>query len=511
MPHERTRIRIILLANALSSTKSPVKQAHFLQERVFLLKAVILLMTLSSVAVLYGWLFEPKFLLWLFPSTISVKANTAAGFILANIALYLFLANTSINRIIQRVIAGLLFLIGSVTLYEYLADIELPAIDGLFIRADIYQDISQPISVFTSRMSPLSTVNWILIGLSIWLLTCRSYQVLNVARVLLILPIISSVMVLIGFAYGVRDLYYLGFYNPLSPVSASLFILLCVSLLFMRAERGFMRLFVGKTLGSRMARGLLPTLVLVFVSLGWLGRKGNAMGWYSSQLETSMLIFFTLLLSSLLIIWQARAQHGQELLRQRAQHALELSNLKLEKKVALRTKELKQLTLELEAISLTDSLTNLPNRRAFVQRVTIEWQRTLRYTTPLTIMMIDVDHFKRFNDDFGHQTGDEVLIQVGQLLANAIRTTDFASRYGGEEFIVILPNSSLSESLPIANRICEEIAQYAWPQRQVTVSIGLASYDKQDEMQDLIEQADKALYQAKAEGRNRVVSAAPTT
>ncbi|MDR9778936.1 hypothetical protein RJJ65_41035, partial [Rhizobium hidalgonense] len=107
----------------------------------------------------------------------------------------------------------------------------------------------------------------------------------------------------------------------------------------------------------------LPTLIIVFITIGWLGRQGSSMGWYNNQIESSMLVFFTLFLSSILIIWQARAQHGQELLRQRAQHALELSNLKLEKKVALRTKELQQLTLELEAISLTDSLTGLPNRR----------------------------------------------------------------------------------------------------------------------------------------------------
>lgn len=495
------------MAHTQSKTRSDTKNDHFFQERVFLLKIVILLTTMASVIVLYGWRFEPKFLVWLFPSSISMKANTAAGFILANIALYLFLVKKPLYQTVQRFIAGFLFLLGSITLYEYVADIELPNFDGLFIRPELYQNVSKPISIFTTRMSALSTLHWMLISISIFLLTYRNYQILNFARLLLLPIIFSSIMVLIGYAYGVRDLYYLGFYNPLSPVSAILFILLSVSLLFMHSERGFMRLFVGRTLGSRMARGLLPTLIIVFITIGWLGRQGSAMGLYNNQFETSMLVFFTLFLSSILIIWQARAQHGQELLRQRAQHALELSNIKLEKKVALRTRELKQLTLELEAISLTDSLTSLPNRRAFGQRINIEWQRTLRYATPLTIMMLDVDHFKRFNDDFGHQTGDDVLIQVAQLLANAVRTTDFASRYGGEEFIVILPNSTLEEAMPIAQRICDEIAQYAWPQRQVTVSIGVATYQNQEEIQDLIAQADMALYQAKAEGRNRVVPA----
>ena len=314
-------------------------------------------------------------------------------------------------------------------------------------------------------------------------------------------------MVLIGYSYGVRELYYLGFYNPLSPVSAILFIVLSTCLLLIRAERGFMRLFVGKTLGSRMARGLVPTLIIVFIGIGYLGRKGNAMGWYNNQIEASMLIFFTLLLSSILIIWQARAQHGQELLRQRAQHALELSHQKLEKKVFERTEELRQLTKNLEALSLTDSLTNLPNRRAFDQRMAIEWQRTLRYGSPLSVMLLDIDHFKRFNDDFGHQTGDDVLAKVAELIAEAVRTTDFASRYGGEEFVVILPSSDVADALPIAERVCEQIAQYKWDKRQVTVSIGVAHYHGQASIQELIEQADQALYRAKDEGRNRVVSA----
>lgn len=488
------------------ATSTRTKNVFFIQQRIWLLKICVVIMSITAAAILYGWLFEPKFLLWLFPTAISMKANTAVGVLLANTALLLFLAKQPVYRLIQRCIAVAIFLLGSLTLYEYITDIELPYLDNLFIRAELIQSSSLPISVFTSRMSPLSTIHWILISSCIWLLTYRNYYILNFARLLLMPVIVTSIMVLIGYAYGVHDLSNLGFYNPLSPVSAIFFIGLSVCLLFIHAERGFMRLFVGRTLGSRMARGLLPALITIFIALGWLGRKGNAMGWYNSQFETSMLIFFTLFLSSGLIIWQARGQHGQELLRQRAQHALELSNLKLEKKVAQRTQELQQLTEELAAISLTDSLTTLPNRRAFEQRLSTEWQHSLRYATPLSIMMLDVDHFKRFNDDFGHQTGDEVLFQVAQLLASAVRSTDFASRYGGEEFIVILPNSSLEEALPIAQRICDEIAQYPWPLRPVTVSIGVASYSNQANAQDLIAQADKALYQAKADGRNRIVS-----
>ncbi|XID74430.1 diguanylate cyclase [Alkanindiges sp. WGS2144] len=477
---------------------------HYLQERVLLLKGAVALMCLPSLMVLYGWLFSWSFLLWLFPSVISMKANSAVGFLLTSAALCMFLKRKPLYQKTQRIIALVLILLGVSTWYEYMAHVDLPYLDDLFVQKQLLQSPLNEMSIFVSRMSPLSTVNWILIGASLYLLTYRNYQILNFARLLVVPIIVTSIMVLIGYAYGVRDLYRFGFYNPLSPLSAVLFILLSVSLLFMHAERGFMRLFVGKTLGSRMARGLLPTLIVIFISIGWLGRQGSAMGWYNSQFETSILIFLTLLLSSCLIIWQARAQHGQELLRQRAQHALELSHLQLEKKVERRTYELQQLTKELEALSLTDSLTKLPNRRAFEQRMDIEWQRSLRYGSPLSVMVLDVDHFKRFNDDFGHQTGDHVLSQVGALLAETVRGIDFACRYGGEEFVVILPNSSLKDALPIAERVREQVAQYPWEKRPVTVSIGLASFGQQQSAQELINDADQALYQAKAQGRNRV-------
>jgi diguanylate cyclase (GGDEF)-like protein len=312
-------------------------------------------------------------------------------------------------------------------------------------------------------------------------------------------------MVLIGYAYGVRELYRFGFYVPLSPLSAIAFIELSVALMFIHAERGFMRLFVGQTLGSKMVRWLLPTLILVFITIGWLCRQGNLMHWYKNQFEVSMLIFLTLFLSSCLIIWQARAQHGQELLRQRAQFALELNNINLEKKVELRTQELKKLMEELEALSLTDSLTGLANRRAFEQRLKMEWQRATRYEHPLTIMLIDVDHFKRFNDDFGHQTGDHVLAQVGTILQQAVRTTDLACRYGGEEFVIILPDTSLDDAMPIAHRIREQVANYAWEARQVTVSVGVSMLNQQETANQLVSDADQALYQAKAAGRNQVI------
>lgn len=486
--------------------KLPAQQRnlHYLDERVFLLKIAAFLIGLPALVVLYGWLCDGRILLWLFPSGLSMKANSALCFVLASIALLLFLNHRPVSAGFQRAIAFVLMGIGSLTAYEYLNDVTLPHVDSFLVYDQLVK--SKVHDLAFTRMSPLSTINFTLNGLSIFLLTFRNYHILNLARIISIPVVLASIMVLIGYAYGVRELYRFGFYVPLSPLAAVTFIELSVALMFIHAERGFMRLFVGQTLGSKMVRWLLPTLMMVFITIGWLCRQGNLMGWYNNQFEVSMLIFLTLFLSSCLIIWQARAQHGQELLRQRAQHALELNNMSLEKKVERRTQELKTLMEELETLSLTDSLTGLTNRRGFEQRLSMEWQRATRYAHPLTVMLIDVDHFKRFNDDFGHQTGDQVLAQVGAILQQAVRTTDLACRYGGEEFVIILPDTPMDDALPIAHRICEQVASYAWNTRQVTVSIGVAQLDQQESARQLVSDADQALYQAKAAGRNQVTS-----
>lgn len=477
---------------------------HYIDERIFLLKIAVLLICLPSTIVLYGWLFESRLLIWLFPAGISMKANSAFCFILSSIALVLFLTRRALAIKVQRSLSLILISMGLITAYQYISGTDLPYVDSLLVQSQLVQNDPDS-QLFANRMSPLTAINFTLNGLSIFLLTFRNYHILNLARIISIPVILTSIMVLIGYAYGVRELYRFGFYVPLSPLSAIAFIELSVALMLIHAERGFMRLFVGQTLGSKMIRWLLPTLILVFITIGWLCRQGNLMHWYNNQFEVSMLIFLTLFLSSCLIIWQARAQHGQELLRQRAQHALELNNINLEKKVEQRTQELKKLLEELEALSLTDSLTGLANRRAFEQRLKMEWQRATRYEHPLTVMLIDVDHFKRFNDDFGHQTGDHVLAQVGAILQQAVRTTDLACRYGGEEFVIILPDTPMDDALPIAHRIREQVSDHRWEARQVTVSVGVAQLNQHKTPNQLVSDADQALYEAKAAGRNQVI------
>lgn len=170
--------------------------------------------------------------------------------------------------------------------------------------------------------------------------------------------------------------------------------------------------------------------------------------------------------------------------------------------------ELQQLNQALTTQTLTDSLTQVNNRRALENNLVNEWERAFRYSQPLSLLMLDVDDFKSYNDRFGHQAGDTVLQQVADILTREARQPDFVARYGGEEFVIVLPETDSEGALYIAERIRYKIEQAIWTQRPVTVSIGVASYGSQADAEALLSQADQAMYRAKRAGRNCVMVAA---
>jgi two-component system cell cycle response regulator len=163
-------------------------------------------------------------------------------------------------------------------------------------------------------------------------------------------------------------------------------------------------------------------------------------------------------------------------------------------------------------MSITDELTGLYNSRHFFSRLQAEIKRTDRYGHPLTLLILDLDNFKQYNDTFGHLSGDKVLAEAGNIIRNSIRSTDSAYRYGGEEFAVILPESSGQESLYIAERIRQSIESEALSDHKkdglrVTVSIGVAQYVPEEEISTFIKRADGKMYAAKNAGKNRICCA----
>ncbi len=169
--------------------------------------------------------------------------------------------------------------------------------------------------------------------------------------------------------------------------------------------------------------------------------------------------------------------------------------------------EMKRIQDELLTASLTDGLTGLRNRRYLFQRLTKEIELVNRYDHPLSIVLFDLDHFKSVNDTYGHRAGDEVLIRAATTLASCIRDVDVAGRYGGEEFLLILPHSSASDAIEVAERIRLTIKGLAWPQPKlrVTVSGGVCEYHGES-LDEFVEAADSHLYAAKEAGRDRIVA-----
>ncbi|WP_420967112.1 sensor domain-containing diguanylate cyclase [Bradyrhizobium sp. B120] len=164
---------------------------------------------------------------------------------------------------------------------------------------------------------------------------------------------------------------------------------------------------------------------------------------------------------------------------------------------------------QLARLARTDALTSLANRRHLDDTLDIEWRRGMRVKAPVSLLMIDVDHFKAYNDTYGHQAGDAVLATVGRCIAtSAKRVSDLGARYGGEEFSVLLPSVGKTGALEVAEQLRAMLATARESQPELpTVSIGLASLVPGDERtsRDLIRAADLALYDAKREGRDRVV------
>jgi diguanylate cyclase (GGDEF)-like protein len=162
-------------------------------------------------------------------------------------------------------------------------------------------------------------------------------------------------------------------------------------------------------------------------------------------------------------------------------------------------------------LAITDGLTGLYNHKHFHESLAIELGRARRYSYPVSLVLVDIDYFKRYNDAHGHQAGDALLRQLAGLFRKAARENDFVARYGGEEFAILLPQTDKPEALFLAERLCRTVerqrcdGEEVLPGGRLTISLGLASYPEDvDLAQDLVQRADQALYLAKSLGRNRV-------
>jgi diguanylate cyclase len=191
------------------------------------------------------------------------------------------------------------------------------------------------------------------------------------------------------------------------------------------------------------------------------------------------------------------------------------TNKTLEDRLILAKNEISNLQQSLEAIraeSLTDPLTGLGNRKYFDRMIDMAVQSALASGEPLSLLLFDIDHFKSFNDSYGHLTGDQVLRLVGLSLKQTIKGQDITARYGGEEFAVVLPNTALRQALTVADHIRRAVMAKELKKKstgeilgRVTISVGVSMLKQDDDTDALIERADACLYAAKRNGRNRVI------
>ncbi|GAA3934254.1 diguanylate cyclase [Litoribacillus peritrichatus] len=258
---------------------------------------------------------------------------------------------------------------------------------------------------------------------------------------------------------------------------------------------------------------LLGTAVYALTKLGVLP--------YRPLFEYAMMLgaSFQVLLLSLALAYRINFEKRRRIAAQEAALQSQLkANTELELRVKQRTEELEQANQELKHLSQIDGLTKIKNRQSFDQQLFSEWQRSNREVTNISLLMLDVDFFKKVNDTWGHPCGDACLKYIAETCSNVIkRAGDTVARYGGEEFALLLPSTDLDGAAEVAENIRKKIAEtpFIWQEEaiSITVSIGVASSkpNKDSNHEHMVQVADKALYAAKHSGRNCVMIHKPST
>jgi len=228
--------------------------------------------------------------------------------------------------------------------------------------------------------------------------------------------------------------------------------------------------------------------------------------WWQIVAGLSLIVLEGILISALIVAARGRRQ---------SLAALDDERRQLEARVQQRTQELSEANAKLEQLATTDPLTGIGNRRRMTSQITRELERSRRHNHVLTLLMIDIDHFKQVNDLHGHDAGDRAIVAVARTLSLGVRSIDMASRFGGEEFVLLLPETDMALGASAAERLRAEVEALQIRDDkgqpfQLTISIGVASADPggdADTVSSLLIRADRALYFAKQEGRNRVVCA----
>jgi diguanylate cyclase (GGDEF)-like protein len=419
-----------------------------------------------ALGVLAGWQFGIELLMTGLPGYIRMKPNTALAFLGVAAALLIEYRGGSLR--LRRFGALASLVLGGGTVFEYVTGLSLH-IDQLF-----FTDTVQVI--YPGRMAPVTAINFLLLGIAL-LWRTRPHSPKRASSSLALVVVTSSIFAIVGYLYGVPVLYGSTHYTAMALHTGISFLLLSLAIVFLDPTSMVAKLVWSTGAGGVVARRLLPVAVVLPIILGRIFVSSTF-----NHGDLRLAMAFKAMSSTLL--FAAVIAH--------LCHTLNTTSRKMR---------------DAETSLQMDGLTGIYNRRYFDQRLQEEIATSRRDLTPLSLILFDADHFKRVNDVHGHLAGDEVLKALATVTSIALRTTDAACRYGGEEFAVILPQTSLEQATAIAERTRILVAQWVEAATGIhtTISLGATCLINDDEQGgDLIARADHALYEAKRSGRNCV-------
>lgn len=419
-----------------------------------------------SLSLLATWISGAGPLRTLVTSHAGTHAGAAFGFLLSGAAL---VAARGAPRTSIALSMGLM-LLGSIGLLEFFIDQDFMIWRWIDECLPVWQDRPR------GRMTELAALSFAMLGVVgaavvsgrvVWLREACALAVMAVA-------LASSA------SYGLLlagDSTVLLLRLPIMTAAMLLFL----SLAWMASvpTTGLTRIAVADSMGGAFARRLILPALLLPVLLTFLFKAVQSQFGMSESLALALAAVATGGLVTVMIIWVAFLLDRSERQR-RAVHVL-------------------------RADAGTDALTGLANRRTF--DTTLAQALQDGSAEALAVLLIDIDHFKQFNDAFGHQAGDDALRATGRLLVGALRAQDLAARYGGEEFVIVLPHTDALRAEQAGHRILEAFRTHAWQHRAVTVSVGAAVAEKGESPQALLQRADEALYRSKQDGRDRLTMA----
>lgn len=428
-----------------------------------------------AIAALVGWTLDIELLKTVLPGHATMKANTALGLLMSGLALLCSLSARPLASDASTGLSVAVLLLGSAVLLEYGSGIETGLDTFLFDDPGARAEGRIP-----GRMSQISAVAFVLLG---WRgLEARRMERVWLGQALALVLVAIGLFAISAYGYAMGTGAREAPFNPISIHTAVLLLWLGLGWLASQPELGLMRVLSSDSFGGELARRtLLPALIIPAV-LSYLAQLLRTADLVSEGATITLLAVSSGVAVAAMIWWAGALLDRVERQRRRAE--------------------------QLRDSAHTDALTGLGNRRAFDDALARLLQRRRDEGLAFSLLLLDLDHFKSYNDSFGHPAGDEALRQTGRLLPLALRPGDIATRYGGEEFAVLLPGARGADALMVAERIVADIRNGLWLHRAVTASIGVAETRADEDAASLVARADQALYAAKQGGRDRAVAAA---